>query len=102
MGMEAIWVMWPGPFEETFVSPSQGGFIWNLASIGSVVSSEMFENIDIHTTHIRTTEAYLYYKLTNEPKRFRWAKNKVVVKDQGHKHLFSIKVPNMNTVAPDV
>ena len=31
-----------------------------------------FENIDIqHTythTHIRTTEAYLYYKLTNEPK----------------------------------
>ena len=32
----------------------------------------MFENVDIqHThipTHIRTTEAYLYYKLTNEPK----------------------------------
>ena len=31
----------------------------------------MFENVDIHTytpTHIRTTEAYLYYKLINEPK----------------------------------
>ena len=27
----------------------------------------MFENVDIHT-HIRKTEAYLYYKLTNEPK----------------------------------
>ena len=32
----------------------------------------MFENVDIqHThihTHIRTTETYLYFKLTNEPK----------------------------------
>ena len=29
----------------------------------------MFENVDIHTpTHIQTTEAYLYYKLTNKPK----------------------------------
>ena len=71
MGMAAILVMWPGPFEQTFVPPSQGGYIWNLASIGPVVSEEkMFENVDIqHThTHIRTTEAYLYYKLTNEPK----------------------------------
>ena len=69
MGIAAILVMWPGPFEYTFVSLSQGGSIWNLASIGSVVSEEkMFENVDIHThihTHIRTTEAYLYYKLTN-------------------------------------
>ena len=72
MGMAAILVMWPGPFEETFVPPSQGGSIWNLASIGPVVSEEkMFENADIHThthTHIRTTGAYLYYKLTNEAK----------------------------------
>ena len=73
MGMAAILVMWPGPFEQTFVPPSQGGSKWNLALIGPVVSEEkMFENVDIqHThihTHIRTTEAYLYYKLTNEPK----------------------------------
>ena len=67
MGMAAILVMWPGPFEQTFVPPSQGGSIWILASIGPVVSEKMFENVDIHT-HIRTTEAYLYYKLTNEPK----------------------------------
>ena len=60
--------MWPGPFEQIFVPPSQGGSIWNLASIGPVVSEEkVFENVDIHT-YIRTTEAYLYYKLTNEPK----------------------------------
>ena len=62
MGMAAILVMWPGPLEQTFIPPSQGGPIWNLASIGPVVSKEkMFENVDIHT-------AYLYYKLTYEPK----------------------------------
>ena len=55
MGMAVILVMWPGPFEQTFVLPSQGGSIWNLASIGSVVSEEkMFENVDIHTTYIHT------------------------------------------------
>ena len=49
MGMVAILVMWPGPFKQTFVPPSQGGSIWNLASTWM-------------------TEAYLYYQLTNEPK----------------------------------
>ena len=56
MGMEAILVTWPQPFEQTFVPPSQGGSIWNLASIGPVVSEEMFENVDIHTDD----RAYLY------------------------------------------
>ena len=64
MGMAAILVIWPGPFEQTFVPPSKGGSIWNLASIGPVVSEEkMFENVDIQT-YTRTTEAYLYYHLT--------------------------------------
>ena len=40
MGMEAILVTWPGPFEQTFVSLSHGDSIWNLASIGAVVSEE--------------------------------------------------------------
>ena len=39
-----------------------------LASIGPGVSEEMFENVDIQHTHIRTTEPYIYYKLTNESK----------------------------------
>ena len=53
MGTAAILVMWPGPFEQTFVPPSQRGSIWNLTSIGPVVSEEkMFENADI----LRTTE----------------------------------------------
>ena len=53
MGMAAILVMWPGPFEQTFVPPTQGGSIWNLSSIGPVISEEkMFENVDKHThTH---------------------------------------------------
>ena len=41
----------------------------SLASIGPVVSEEkMFENVDNIHTYIRTTEAYLNYKLTYEPK----------------------------------
>ena len=40
MGMVAILVMWPGPFEQAFVPPSQGGSIWNLASNGLVVIEE--------------------------------------------------------------
>ena len=40
MGMAAILVMWLGPFEQTFVPPSHGDSIWNLASVGPVVSEE--------------------------------------------------------------
>ena len=68
MGIAAIMVMWPGPFEQTFVSPSHGDSIWNLSSIGPVVPEEkMFKSVDDRQTDRRTTEAYLSYKLTNEP-----------------------------------
>ena len=40
MVMVAILVMWPGPFEQTFIPPSHGDSIWNLASIGPVVSEK--------------------------------------------------------------
>ena len=40
MGMTAILVMWPGPFEQTFIPPSHGGYKWNLASIGLAVSKD--------------------------------------------------------------
>ena len=47
MGMVAILVMWPGPFEQIFVPPSHGSLIWNSASIGPVVSKEKkFENVE--------------------------------------------------------
>ena len=74
MGMAAILAMWPGPFEQTFVPPSQADTIWNLAPIDRVVSDEkMFENVDIHTyiyTYIHTDDRGLpiSYKLTTEPK----------------------------------
>ena len=55
MGMAAILVMWTGPFEQIFVSPSQEGSVWNLASTGLVVSEEeMFENADNTHTYIPT------------------------------------------------
>ena len=48
MGMAAILVMWPGPFEQTFIPPSHGGSTWNLASIGQAVSKEKkFENVNL-------------------------------------------------------
>ena len=40
MGMAAILVMRPGPFEQIFVPPFHGGSIWNLSLIGQVVSEE--------------------------------------------------------------
>ena len=58
MGMAAILVMWPGPFEQTFVPPSQGGSTWNLALIGLVVSEEMFENVDNTHTYGRQRPTY--------------------------------------------
>ena len=65
MGMVAILVMWQ--FEQIFVLLSHGDSIWNLASIGPVVSEEMFKECGRRTDRRRTTEAYLSYKLTNEP-----------------------------------
>ena len=61
MGMAAILVIWPGPFEQTFVPPSHGGFIWNLTLRRTCLKSVD----DVR----RTTKAYLSYKLT------KWAKN---------------------------
>ena len=55
MGMAAISVMWPGPFEQIFVLLKQGGSIWNFASIGTVVSEmKMFENVDNIQTYTYT------------------------------------------------
>ena len=43
MVMAAILVMWPGPFEQTFVPPSYRSSTWNLTLIGPVVSEKMFK-----------------------------------------------------------
>ena len=69
MGMATILVMWPGPFEQTFVPPSHEDSIWNLVSIGPVFLMRCLKSVDDGETtdRRRTTEAYLSYKLTNEP-----------------------------------
>ena len=59
--------MWPGPFEQIFVAPSHGDLIWKLALIGPVVSEEKMIKECGQLTDGQTTEAYLSYKLTNEP-----------------------------------
>ena len=47
MGMAAM-VMWPGPFEQTFILLSHGGSTWSLALTGLVVSKEKtFENVNL-------------------------------------------------------
>ena len=45
MGMAAILVMWPGPFEQTSVPHPK-----ELSSIGPVVTENVFENVDRRTT----------------------------------------------------
>ena len=45
MGMVAILVMWPEPFEQTFVPSSYGGYKWNLASIGLAMSKEKINKL---------------------------------------------------------
>ena len=61
MAMAAILVMWPGPFEQTFVPSSHRSSTWNLTLIGPVVSEEkMFKECGGR----QTTEAYLSCKLT--------------------------------------
>ena len=54
MGMAAILVMWPEPFEQLFVPPIPGGYIWNLVRIGPVVSEE--KSFEIVDGRRRTTE----------------------------------------------
>ena len=66
MGMAAILVMWPGPFEHTFVphpmeTPSE---IW-LQSAQWFLRRRYLKSVDDRRT-TRQTEAYLSYKLTSE------------------------------------
>ena len=56
MGMAAILVMWPKPFEHTFVRSSQV-LTWNLASVGSAIIEEnKFENIKSWVTWTKVSE----------------------------------------------
>ena len=85
MGMAAMLVMWPRPFEQLFFPKGPGGCIWNLVAIGPVVSEEKsFEIVDGRRTTCdgRTTDngACLYYKLPRSL-RLRWAKKRISFKE---------------------
>ena len=74
MGMAAILVMWPGLFEQTFVPLSWGVSIYNLSSIGPVVSEEkVFENVDGQMDAGR--RSHWYTNSSPRSLRLRWAKN---------------------------
>ena len=72
-GMAAIFIMWPGPFEQSFVYPFHRSSIWNVASIIPVVSEEMLENVDNIHTHGQQRPVYT----TSSPMSLwlRWANN---------------------------
>ena len=75
MGMAAILVMWSGPFEQLFVPPIPGGYMWNLVTIGPVVSvEESFEIVDGRRRWTTDNGAFPSYKLP-QSLRLRWAKN---------------------------
>ena len=54
MGMVAIVVKWPGLFKQLFVPSIPGGYIWNLVTIGPVVSEK--KSFEIVDGRRRTTE----------------------------------------------
>ena len=81
MGMAAILVMWPGPFEHTFVPLSHGDSIWNLASISPVVSEEkMFKECERQMDRQQTTDGWQRptYPISSPMSLWlRWAKKRL-------------------------
>ena len=75
MGMAASLVMWPGPFEQSFVPPSHRSSIWSLTLIGPVVSEEkMFKKCGRRRTTTYDGRLRPTYPISSPLSR--WAKNK--------------------------
>ena len=59
MGMAAILVMWPRPFEQFFFPKGPGSCIWNWVAIGQVVSEEkLFDIVEGQTDGRMTKPVY--------------------------------------------
>ena len=76
MGMVAMLVKCPKPFEKLFIPLTSGGCIWNLVIIGPAVSAEkLFGIVDWQIADGRMTKpTYLSYKLP-QSLQLRWAEN---------------------------
>ena len=75
MGMVAILVMWPWPFEGTFIPPSQRSSVWNLTLIGPMVSEEkMFKECGQWTEDGQRRPTYPISSPVSL--WLRWAKNR--------------------------
>ena len=78
MGMAAILVIWLGPFEQTFVPPSQRSSIWNLTLIDPMVSEEkMFKECGRRTDDGRRRPTYPISSPMSL--RLRWAKTGLIL-----------------------
>ena len=75
MSMAAILVMWPGPFEQTFVPPSHRSSIWNLTLIGPVVSEGGYHRTE-YDRFQTTFEPEPGFNGINAP---RWCHSRVVI-----------------------
>ena len=68
MGMAAILVMWPGPFEQMFVPhPMDAPYIIWLSWAQWLLRTRCLKSVDDGRRRRRTAEIYLCCKLTNEP-----------------------------------
>ena len=66
MGMAAILVIWHRFGEQTFITPANGGSIWNLAWMALwFLRRRRLKSVDDGHTNDR---GYIYYKLTYKPK----------------------------------
>ena len=76
MGMAAMLVMWPWPFEQFNVPKTPGGYIWNLVTIGPAVSEEMSSVWNCWPTDDgRTDNGALPSIKLPRSRWLRWAKN---------------------------
>ena len=66
MGMTVIFVIWPGPFEHTFILTTHKSSTWNLASMGlAALQQKIFESLiwvilDKGQTMTLTSDTHMY------------------------------------------
>ena len=66
MGMAAILVIWPGPFEYIFILTTRKSSTWNLASMGQAALQQKFESVNLSDLGQRSNnDLDLWYSYTD-------------------------------------